>query len=80
MTVVSKNVYIDKLDKIVDKFIQPYYIAIKMKPDNIQSVTYIECVVEHNDKDSKVKISDHVRISKYKIIFGKGYTRNWPEV
>ena len=30
-------------------------------------------------KDPKFKIGDHVRISKYKNIFAKGYTPNWSE-
>ena len=34
---------------------------------------------EINDKDPKVKVGDHVRISKQKNIFAKGYTPNWPE-
>ena len=32
---------------------------------------------EVNDKDPKFKVGDHVRISKYKNIFAKGYTPNW---
>ena len=32
-----------------------------------------------NDKDPKFKVDDHVRISKYKNIFAKEYTPNWPE-
>ena len=32
---------------------------------------------EVNDKDSKFKVGDHVRISKYKNIFAKGYMSNW---
>ena len=34
---------------------------------------------EVNDKDPKFKVGDHVRISKYKNIFAKGYTPNWSE-
>ena len=34
---------------------------------------------EVNDKDPKFKVSDHVRISKYKNIFAKGYTPNLSE-
>ena len=30
-------------------------------------------------KDIKFKVGDHVRISKYKNIFAKGYTPNWSE-
>ena len=32
-----------------------------------------------NDKDPKFKVGDHVRISKHKNIFAKGYTPNWSE-
>ena len=35
---------------------------------------------DFNKKDPKFKVSDHVRISKYKNIFAKGYTPNWSEV
>ena len=33
----------------------------------------------HSEKDPKFKTGDHVRISKYKNIFAKGYTPNWSE-
>ena len=42
-------------------------------------ITYINIGKEVNDKDSKFKIGDHVRISKYKKIFAKDYTQNWSE-
>ena len=32
---------------------------------------------EHNEKDSRFKVGDRVRISKFKNIFAKGYTSNW---
>ena len=32
---------------------------------------------EHNEKDSRFKVGDRVRISRYKNIFAKGYTPNW---
>ena len=35
------------------------------------------CIDEHNEKDSRFKVGDRVRISKFKIIFAKGYTANW---
>ena len=34
---------------------------------------------EVNDKDPKFKVGNHVRISKHKNIFAKGYTPNWSE-
>ena len=74
MTSISKNVYIDKLDDIVDK-----YITIKMKPIDVKDNTYINADKEINNKDPKFKVGDHVRISKYKNIFTKGYMPNWSE-
>ena len=50
-----------------------------MKPVGVQSDMFIRYGVEHNDKDSKFKVDDHVRISKYKNILAKGYTPNWSE-
>ena len=50
-----------------------------MKPVDIKDNAYIDFSKEVNDKDSKCKISNHVRISKYKNIFAKGYTPNWSE-
>ena len=41
--------------------------------------TYIDSSKETNDKNPKFKIADTVRISKYKIVFTKGYTSNWSE-
>ena len=77
MTSVSKNVYIDKLDDIVNKYNNTYHSTIKMKPVDVKSNTYINSSKEINDKDPKFKIGDIVRISKYKNIFVKGYVRSW---
>ena len=79
MTSISKNVYIDKLDDIVDEYNNTYHRTIKMKPVDVKDNTYIDFKKEVNDKDSKFKVGDHVRISKYKNIFPKGYTPNWSE-
>ena len=79
MTSISKNVYIDKLDDIVNEYNNTYHRTIKMKPIDVKDNTYINIGKEVNTKDSKFKIGDHVRISKYKNIFAKGYTPNWSE-
>ena len=79
MTSISKNVYIDKLDDIVNKYNNTYHSTIKMKPVDVKSNTYIDSSKEINDKDPKFKIGDIVRISKYKNIFAKGYVPNWSE-
>ena len=79
MTSISKNVYIDKLDDIVNEYNNTYHRTIKMKPVDIKDNTYINFEKEVNDKDRKFKVGDYVRISKYKNIFAKGYTPNWSE-
>ena len=79
MTSVSKNVYIDKLDDIVDEYNNTYHRTIKMKPVDVKDNTYIDFNKEVNDKDPKFKLDDHARISKYKNIFAKEYTPNWSE-
>ena len=60
-----------------------------MKTVDVNDNTYIHSMELHstefhssqkiNDKDPKFKVGDHVRISKYKNIFAKGYTSNWFE-
>ena len=79
MTSISKNVYIDKLDDIVHKYNNTKHRTIKMKPIDVKDNTYIDFGKEVNDNDSKFKVGDHVRRSKYKNIFAKGYTPNWSE-
>ena len=79
MTSISKIVYIDKLDDIVNKYKNTYHCTIKMKPINVKSNTYIYSSKEINDKNPKFNIGDIVRISKYKNVFAKGYTSNWSE-
>ena len=71
--------YLDKLDDIVNKYNNTYHSAIKMKPVDVKSNSYIDASKEVNNKDHKFKIGDIVRISKYKNIFAKGYVPNWSE-
>ena len=63
MTPVSKNVYINKLDDIVDDYNNTYHRTIKMKPVDVKDNTYIDFKKDVNDKDPKLKVGDHVRIS-----------------
>ena len=79
MTAVSKNVYLDVLDDIVDKYSNTYNITIKMKPIDVKSDSYAEYNFNSNEKDSKFQVGDHVRISKYQNIFTKRYAPNWSE-
>ena len=79
MSSISKNVYIDKLDDIVHKYNNKKHRTIKMKPIDVKDNAYIDSGKELNDNNRKFKVGDHVRISKYKNIFAKGYTPNWSE-
>ena len=79
MTSVSKNVYIDKLDDIVNECNNTYNRTIKVKPIDVKDNAYIDSGKEVKDKDLKFQVGDHVRISKYKNNFAKGYTTNWSE-
>ena len=79
MTSISKNVYIDKLDDIVNECNNKYHTAIKMKPIDVKDNTCINTDKEINNKDPKFKVGDRVRISKYKNIFAKGYIPNCSE-
>ena len=79
MTSISKNVYIDKLDDIVDEYNNTYHTTIKMKPIDVKDNMYINTSKEINKKDPKFKVGDRIRISKYKNIFAKGYMPNWSE-
>ena len=71
--------YIDKLDDIINEYNDVYPRTIRMKPIEVKDNTYIGSIKEVNDKDPKLKVGDHARISKYKNIFRKGYTPNWSE-
>ena len=64
MTSISKNVYIDKLDDIVNEYNNTYHRTIKMKPVDVKNDTYIDSSKKVNDKEHKFKAGDHVRISK----------------
>ena len=79
MAAILKNVYFDVLDDIVKKYNNTYHSAVKMKPIDVKDNNFTKYIEESNKKDPKFKIDDHVRISKYKIIFAKGYTPNWSE-
>ena len=79
MTSISKNVYIDKLDDIVNEYDNTYHGTIKMKPIGVKDDICINIGKNVNDKGRKFKVGDHVGISKYKSIFAKGYTPIWSE-
>ena len=80
MISISKNVYVNRSDVIVNKYYNTYLSLIKMKPANEHPSTYIDFGNKKiMKKKTKFKICDHVRISKYENIFPKGYVPNWSE-
>ena len=49
-----------------------------MKAIDLKSSFYDECNIGSNAKDTKFKPGgDHIRISKYRNIFAKGYDPSW---
>ena len=56
MNSVSKILYIDKLDDIVNKYNNTYHDTIKMKPVDVKSNTYIDSSNEINDKNPNLKL------------------------
>ena len=76
MTATGKNVYYDVLGDAVNEYNNTKHKTIKMKPKDVgdNKRVYID---EHNEKNSRFKVGDGVRISKFKNIFAKGYTPNW---
>ena len=74
MNWVSINVYIDKLYDIVNKYNNKYHNIIRMKLVDVKSNTYTDSSKEINNKNTKVNVDDNARISKYQIIFSKGFT------
>ena len=60
MTVISKNVYFDVLDNIVDEYNNTHHKTIKMKPIDVGDDSFGEYNEESNEKDPKFKVGDHV--------------------
>ena len=69
--------YIDKLNDIVGEYNNIYHRKIKIKLVDVKDNPYIDFKKEVNHENPKFKGGDHVRNSKYKNIFAKGYTPNW---
>ena len=66
MTSISKNVYTDKLDDIVNEYNNTHHRTIKMKPIDVKYNTYIMSIKEDNDKHPKFKIGDHLEYQNIK--------------
>ena len=72
----GKNVYYDVLDDAVNKYNNNKHNTIKMKRIDVKNNKRVY-TDEHNEKYSRFKVGDRVRVSKFKNIFTKGYTPNW---
>ena len=77
MTFISKNMYLDKLDNIINKYNNTYHRTIKQKSVDVKSSIYIDFSKENIKQGPKFKIRDHVRILEYKNIFAKDFVPNW---
>ena len=69
MRAISKNVYFDVLNDIVEEYKNTYYRTTKIKPIYVKYDSFAEYNKESNEKDPKFKVGDNVRFSKYNNIF-----------
>ena len=58
----------------VNQYSNIYQYSINKTPITINTLTE---TIETNHKDTKFKVNDRVRITKYQSIFSEGYTENW---
>ena len=61
---ISKNVHIDKLDAIFNKYNNTYHKTIKIKPVDVKPSMYVDFNKENNKESLEFKVVDNVRISK----------------
>ena len=71
MTAVSRNVYFNLLDDIISKYNNTYHNSIKMNSIDVESNFYFEDNFDFNESDPIFQVGDHVKISKYRKMFGK---------
>ena len=79
MTSISTNMYIDRLDYIVNKYNNIYQNRMKMKlnkPVDVRFNTYFDFNKENTYKHPNLDADNHVRISKEKNTFPKCYILN----
>ena len=72
MTAIDKNVYYDDLDDVVNEYNNTKHNTIKMKPKDVKNDNKRVYIDEHNEINSRFKVGDRVRISKFKNMFAKG--------
>ena len=78
-TLISKNLYIDKLHDIFNKYNNTHHSTVKMKSVDVKTNTYIDFNKGNSKEYPKFEVGDHVRISKFKNIFAEGCIPNQSE-
>ena len=76
MTVNYSKYYLGYLNKLVDEYKNMYYRPVSKKPIDAD-YSALNDENESSHKVSKFKVDNRVRITKYKDIFRKDYTKNW---
>ena len=76
MTSILKNVYIVKLENIVNRYNNTYHKTIKMKSVDVTPSVYIDFNKENNSEGPRFKVGDDIKILKYRNNFAKGYFAN----
>ena len=64
MIAISKTVYFDVLDDVVNKYNNTVHRTIKMKPIDFINDSFAEYNKASNKRNRKFKVGDHVIISK----------------
>ena len=72
MKSISKNVYANKLNDIINKYNNTNHITIKLMSVVVKSSTY-DFNIENDDTEPKLEVWVNLRISKYQKFFAKGY-------
>ena len=75
MTANNNKSYLLYLNKLVDQYNNTYHHSINKKPTNADYSAFTG-KIETNPKAPKFKVNDRVRITKYKNVFSKVYTKN----
>ena len=72
-------IYKNKLDKACFQLDMVYGKSKNLVKRDVTDDSFAEYNEESNKRNPKFKVGDHVRLSKYKNIFAKGYAPNWSE-
>ena len=74
--VIIVNLILVVLNKLVDELSNSYHCSICKKPIDVDDSVLSE-ETETNREAPTLNVTDSVKITKYKNIFSKSYTKNW---